>query len=124
MIFGDHLLQYHGDVATYYRMIATYLVAQGKVEETLDALEKMCDHAIAADAAQVGDSFTSPFANCLTYGEQSERKYVNATFYCYRRMHQSRYDPIRNQPRFQTVVARLYETAKFIRPVKDCSKHE
>lgn len=122
MIFGENLLHYHGDLAAIYRYMATYLVAQGKVEETLDALESMCDHAIAADAAQVGDAFTSPFASCLKYEEEHRLKHVNAAYFCWRRMLQDRYDPIREEPRFIALVARLHDTAKCIIPVKDRPK--
>ncbi len=118
-IFGEELLYYHGELAAIYRYMATYLVAQGKVEETLDALDKMCDHAIAADSAQVGDAFTSPFVNCLKYEEEHRLKHVNAAYFCWRRMLQARYDPIREEPRFVAMVARLHDTAKCIIPVKD-----
>lgn len=127
MIFGENMNHYHGDVATVYRCIATYLVAQGKIEETLDALEKMCDHALAADASKPGDPFTSPFTNLLTYPGSSDNftdlKFTNASYYCWRRMSQHRYDPVREEPRFKAMLERLKETARFITPVKTWKKH-
>jgi hypothetical protein len=103
--------------------MATYLIAQGKTEETLDALEKMCDHAVAAEAAKPGDPFTSPFTNCLVYGEEWSNKHINTAYFCYYKMkHQSRYDAIREEPRFQAIMERLREVAKCITPVKDWKK--
>ena len=123
MIFGENLTHYHGDVAKVYRFMATYLIAQGKTEETLDALEKMCDHAVAAEAAKPGDPFTSPFTNCLVYGEEWSNKHINTAYFCYYKMkHQSRYDAIREEPRFQAIMERLREVAKCITPVKDWKK--
>ena len=116
LIYGKDLNFHHGSVAYVHRVIATYLVAQGKVEETLDRLELMCDHVMAADEAMPGDPFTSRFTDLLVYPEPSEDfddlRCANHAFYFLAKMKQDRYDPIREHPRFRALCKRLQDAAK------------
>lgn len=116
LIYGKDLNFHHGSVAYVHRVIATYLVAQGKVEETLDRLERMCDHVMAADESKPGDPFTSRFTDLLVYPEPSEDfddlRCANHAFYFLRKMKQDRYDPIREEPRFKAICERLQSAAK------------
>ena len=116
MIYGENLLFYHGRLAYLWRIIATYKVAQKKTGETLGCLEKMCDHALLADAANPGDRFTSPFTDRLIYPEKGDNfddlTVHNNTWYCRQKMEQSRYDPLRDDPRFTEILRRLDEEAK------------
>ena len=116
MIYGENLLFYHGRLAYLWRIIATYKVAQKKTGETLSCLEKMCDHALLADAANPGDRFTSPFTDRLIYPEKGDNfddlTVHNNTWYCRQKMEQSRYDPLRDDPRFTEILRRLDEEAK------------
>ncbi len=111
--FGENMLDYCGRVATLYRIIATYTVAQGKVEQTLDRLEKMTEYALKADVAKPGDAYTSPFTDKMVYPGNCEEydAYIvhNWAFYCREKMDQSRYDPIREEPRFKTLCKKLEE---------------
>ena len=109
--FGDNLLFYHADVAYLYRVIATYKVAQGKHDETVEVLEKMLYHVLEADKAKPGDRYTSPFTDKLVYPEPSDDfddlTVHNHAFYFRDRMNQSRYDPIREREDFKAICAKL-----------------
>lgn len=111
MVFGKNALFYHDRLAYLHRVIATYTVAQGKVEETLDRLEKMTDHAILAGKAAAGDRYTSVFMDKLTYSGPTEDfdAYVvhNCAYWCRQRLDQNRYDSIRDTERFRAVCERL-----------------
>lgn len=116
MFFGDNMLTYHGDVANWYRIGATYTAAQGKTEETLDRLEKMTEHAMKADMAKAGDAYTSPFTNKLVYpgnGEEFDAWTVhNNAYYCRQWINSGRYDAIREEPRFKEVCEKLEANMK------------
>lgn len=115
-VYGENQLFYHGRTAYLWRVIATYKVAQKKYDETLDCLEKMCTHALLADEAKPGDPYTSPFTDRLVYPENGKMfndfTVHNNAFYCREKMNQSRYDPIRTDPRFAEILRRLEEGAK------------
>ncbi len=76
-VFGENMLCYHSRVAGLHRIIATYNVAQGKYDETLDCLERMLYHI------------------------QKPQYILNG------RLTHSRYDPIRETPRFAKIVEEL-----------------
>lgn len=115
-VFGDDLNYFHARVAYVHRVIATYLIAQGKTDETLDRLELMYDHVIAADKAKPGDPFTSPLTDRLVYPEASDEfddlRCANHAYYFAAKMKQERYDPIREHPRFVALCERLREAAR------------
>ncbi len=114
--FGENMLDYGGNVASLHRFIATYTVAQGKVEETLDHLEKMTEYAIKADKAKPGDAYTSSFTDKLVYPGNCEDydAYTvhNWAYYCREKMDQSRYDAIREEPRFKALCKTLEENMR------------
>jgi len=115
-IFGENMLFYHERVAYINRIIATYKVAQGKHEETLDYLEEMVRHDLLADEAKPGDKYTSPFLDKLTYEGATEDfdAYTvhNCAYYSLEKMSQDRYDPIRNTERFKIICDTLEKSAK------------
>ena len=55
IIYGDNLMYYHSRLSQNYLLISTYQIAQGKTEEALETLEKMCYHAIANDKSYIND---------------------------------------------------------------------
>ena len=116
LVFGENMLFYHDRVAYLYRVIATYKVAQGKHEETLDCLEAMTEHAILADKAQPGDRYTSAFMDKMTYTGPAEEfdTYTvhNYAFYCRHKLDQERYDPLRDTKRFREIIKRLEDVMK------------
>ena len=113
MIFGDDLLFYNLRVAELYRYIATYKVAQKKYDETLDCLEKMCNHIekfeVSSDAY-----YNSPFADNITYQTGSIAHWVHndAWEVLNDKFPQERYDPIREDARFVAIENRLKKIAK------------
>ncbi|MBE6611481.1 MAG: helix-turn-helix transcriptional regulator [Ruminococcaceae bacterium] len=112
LVFGENQLFYHGRTAYVHRIIATYLVAQGKHDETLARLEIMCEHIEACVRAKPGDRYTSPFMDRLVYPEPSEDfddlTVHNAAWYVlHNKLTQSRYDAIRSDARFAAILSRL-----------------
>ena len=115
-IYGENLLCHHTDVAYIYRVIATYRVAQKRYDETLDVLEKMCYHCEKRVETQIGDNFDSEFSYLLkSYGDNTEYQddpIHNIAWFCLIRLDQSRYDPLREMPKFKEIVDRLKAIAK------------
>ena len=116
MFFGDHMLYYHSDVANLHHIVSTYTVAQGKIEDTLDRLEKMTEHALKADMAKSGDAYTSPFTNKLVYPGNCKDfdawTVHNNAYYCRQWISSKRYDPIRKEPRFKQICEKLESNMK------------
>lgn len=86
------------NIAVLYRYIATYYVAQGKNEETLTALEKMCDCVeTVCDMSEEAPNMQKPH---------------NPAWYFLIYMAQDRYDPIRNAERFRQTIDRLLKATR------------
>lgn len=112
-IFGENLLALHNQVASLYRYIATYRVAQGKYNETLDCLEKMCEHIIKEAEAKPGDRYSSPFTDKMVYYGDNNPVVHNTAWYILQvKLTQERYDPIREMPRFTAITEKLKEIAR------------
>lgn len=115
-LFGDNLLYYHERVGGLYRYIATYRVAQGRYDETLDALENMYAHLEKECAAKPGDKFTSPYTNELVYPAFSNDFHYpqihNPAWYALQKMQQDRYEPLRDMPRFKELIEKLEAIAQ------------
>lgn len=111
-VFGDNLLCIHNRVSSLYRYIATYRVAQGKYDETLDCLEKMCEHTIKANEAKSGDKYTSVFTDKMVFCGIYIPVVHNDAWYILQKLTQERYNPIREIPRFIAVKEKLKEIAK------------
>ena len=116
LVYGENLNYHHAFVGKIHRIKATYLVAMERYEEALDELEKMCDHSIKCSLSKAGDRFTSAFTNRLAQPEPSDefRWYIahNDAYYTAQKMGQSRYDPIRNMPRFMAIEEKLASAAQ------------
>lgn len=119
LIYGDNLMYYHAFAAMNHWLISTYLIAQGKTDETLTELEKMCDNTLAGDRSYEkdhGKHFTSIFTDKLIYPEPGKNFYEpaehNQCYYNLVRLNAARYDGIRNHERFRKVVNALKEKAR------------
>lgn len=119
MIYGDNLMFYHCRVAFNYWIISTYQMSQGKIEETLSSLEKMCKHTVSYDKSYLNDhgkNYTSILVDKIIYPEPSkdfhELKEHSQSFYMLDRIQNSRYDPIRNDKRFEAIEKTLKEYAR------------
>lgn len=106
-IIGDDLLDFNGDVAHMYRIIATYKIAQGKKDETLEALENMCHHIELESKVKDGDHYTGYFTDLLTYENPNNSPITLAQETLNDRLSQSRYDSIREDVRFKQIEERL-----------------
>ena len=118
MIYGDNLMFYHVRLSRNYWLISTYQMAQGKSEETLASLEKMCYHAVEYDKSYIsnhGKFYTSIFTDKLVYPEPGkdfhELEHADS-YYMLDRLQSSRYDCIREDARFVAIVNRLKQYAK------------
>ena len=119
MIYGDNLMFYHVRLSRNHWLISTYQMAQGKVTDTLESLERMCYHAVAYDrsfADDHGKHYTSILTDKLTYPEPGKNfheltEHTNC-YYMLDRLSHTRYDSIRNNPRFVSVVETLQQHTK------------
>ena len=119
MIYGDDLLYHHSRLADNYWVISTYQMSLERTEDALDSLERMCEHAVAHDLSYQNDRgkhFTSFLVDTQYYPEKSKdfHELTEHTYghYSLARLQNSRYDPIRNDPRFASVEKALREYAK------------
>ena len=119
LIYGEDMMFYHCRVGTNYRIMATYLIAQGKTEETLTALEKSCEHTIAYDRSYLcdhGKNYTSIFVDKITYPEPGkdfhELKEHSQSWFMLECLKQDRYDGIRTNERFKAIEKRLMEYSR------------
>lgn len=113
-VCGDNMLNFHGQIALIMRYISTYTIAMKKYDETLDYLEQMLHHYQKAASVRIGDRFSSPFTDQIVYLEPNydlegtrDKIYVTQE-----KMRNPRYDPIRNDPRFQAILHELDEMIK------------
>ena len=119
MIYGDNLMFYHTRLAQNYWLISTYQMSQGKAEDALASLEKMCHHAVEYDKSYMsnhGKMYTSIFTDKLVYPEPSKdfhelTEHTNC-YYMLDRLQHKRYNPIREDARFKAVIHALQEYAK------------
>ncbi len=119
MIYGDHLMFYHERLATNHYLLSTYLIAQGKTDSALEALERMAHHARAYDVSYQNDHgkhYTSVLVDRLIYPEPSrdfhEVSEHNAAFYMLDRLRHPRYDTLRTHHRFLAIVQSLEESKR------------
>lgn len=119
MIYGDNLMYYHSRLSQNYLLISTYQIAQGKADEAIETLEKMCYHAIEGDKSYTNDHgkyFTSIITNKLIYPKPSKDFHELAEHSeCYRiieKLSDKRYDCIRQNPRFIEIVEKMKQYIK------------
>ena len=105
----------HKKASRNYWLISTYKIAQGKEEDTLSALEKMCSHAVAYDHFYENERdkrFSSALTSLLSFPENGDERGHTDCYYMMDRLNSTRYDAIRNHPRFDAVRTALKEYAK------------
>lgn len=119
LIYGDDLMFYHCRLSQNYWLLSTFLISQGKTNDALDALEKMCEHTLAYDCSfdqDHGKNYSSIFTDRLVYPEPGKAFHElvehNQSYYKLDRMKASRYDNIRDNARFVAIVNALEEKAK------------
>lgn len=118
LIYGENLMFYHTRLSWNYWMMSTYQIAMRKFEETLTSLEKMCYHAVEYDKCCIGDhgkSYSSIFTNKLVYGEGEDFTEVtehNNCYYMLDRLEHRRYNSIRDNERFTSIINSLKNYAK------------
>ena len=119
IIYGDDLMYHHSRLSFNYWIISTYQISLGKTEDAMESLEKMCDHAIAYDISYQKDrgrNFTSFLVDTQIYPEKSkdfhELTEHTQCYYRLDRLQHGRYDCIRQDPRFISIVERLNRYAK------------
>lgn len=119
LIYGDELMYHHSQLSVNHWIISTYQMSLGKTEDALDSLEKMCDHAVAYDISyrkDHGKNFTSCFVDTQIYPEKSKDFHeLTEHTQCYYRldkMQNKRYDSIRQDPRFISIIEKLNQYAK------------
>lgn len=118
-IYGDNLMFYHCRLSQGHWLLSTYQISQGKVEEALSSLEKMCYHAVEYDKSYInnhGKYYTSILTDKLIYPEPSkdfhELKEHTECYHRLDRLKSKRYDCVREDPRFIAVENKLNEYAK------------
>ncbi len=119
MIYGEDLLYHHGRLSFNHWLISTYQMSLERTEDALDSLEQMCEHAVAYDLSYQNDRgkhFTSFLVDTQFYPEKSkdfhELTEHTDCYYMLDRLQSSRYDPIREDPRFVAVTETLGQYAK------------
>ena len=119
MVYGENLMFYHARLAQNHWLISTYEIAQGKSDAALSSIERMCYHSVEYDKAYKNDhgkQYTSIFTNKLTYPEPSKDFHeLTEHGQCYHmldRLQNKRYDCIRDNPAFISVVNKLNEYAE------------
>ena len=119
IIYGDDLMYHHSRLSFNYWIISTYQISLDKTEDAMESLEKMCDHAIAYDISYQKDhgrNFTSVLVDTQIYPEKSkdfhELTEHTHCYYMLDRLEHTRYDSIRQDPRFVSIVERLNQYAK------------
>ena len=119
LIYGDNLMYHHSQLSFNYWIISTYQMSLGKTEDAMDSLEKMCYHAVAYDISYQkdrGKHFTSFFVDTQIYPEKSKDFHeLTEHTQCYYRldkMQNKRYDCIRQEPRFISIIEKLNQYAK------------
>ena len=119
LIYGDDLMYHHSRLAFNHWLISTYQIALGNTEDALDSLEKMCGHAAAYDLSYQNDHgkhFSSFLVDTQIYPEISENFHEltehTQCYYTLDKMQHARYDCIRQDPRFISVIEKLNLYAK------------
>lgn len=119
MIYGENLMFHHIRLSRNYWLISTYQMSQGKEEDALCSLERMCYHSVEYDKSYItnhGKNYTSILTNKLIYPKQGkdfhEPTEHSECYYLLDRLQNKRYDSVRNDPRFIKIETRLKEYAR------------
>ena len=119
MIYGEDLMFNHSRLSHNYWLISTYQAAQGKKDDAIVSLEKMCYHAIEYDKAYINDHgkfYTSILTDKLIYPHPG-KDFHELTEHtdCYHmldKLQHKRYNSLREEARFIAVAEKLNQYAK------------
>lgn len=119
MIYGDNLMFYNTRLSRNYWLMSTYQISQGKTEESLTSLERMCYHAVEYDKSYIEDHgkfYTSILTHKLIYPEPGNNFHEptehTSCYYMLDKLKNKRYDCIRQDKRFISIVEKLNQYAK------------
>ena len=119
LIYGNDLMYHHSRLSFNYWIISTYQISLAKTEEALDSLEKMCEHAVAYDLSYQNDRgrhFKSSLVDTQIYPEKSkdfqELSEHSQSNYRLNKLQHQRYDCIRQDSRFVSIVDKLKQYAR------------
>ena len=114
LIYGDNLMFYHTRLSWNEWLKSTFQMSLGKTEDALVSLEAMAFHTVAYDKSYQNDHgkhYTSILTNQLIYPEPSkdfhELTEHSQCWYMLDRLQHTRYDSVRDNPRFIAVVEAL-----------------
>ena len=114
MIYGDNLMFYHTRLSWNDWLKSTFEMSLGKTEDALISLESMAFHTVAYDKSYQNDHgkhYTSILTDQLIYPEPCkdfhELTEHSQCWYMLDRLQHSRYDGVRDNPRFVAVVEAL-----------------
>ena len=114
LVYGQNLMDKHASISRYYYLISTYLLAQGKTEETFECLEKMVYHSKKYDKSYESDRgkyYSSALTDKIKYID--DRKYVhNCSYYMLDDLDSNRFDSIRENEKFKALYTMCKESAK------------
>ena len=114
LVYGQNLMDKHASISRYYYLISTYLLAQGKTEETFECLEKMVYHSKKYDKSYESDRgkyYSSALTDKIKYVD--DRKYVhNCSYYMLDDLDSNCFDGIRENEKFKALYTMCKESAK------------
>lgn len=119
MIYGNNLMFYHVRLSRNYWLISTYQMSQGKKDDALVSLEKMCYHAVEYDRSFINDHgkfYASILTDKLIYPEPGKGSHElsehSECYYLLDSLQSKQYESIRTDRRFVSIVERLNHCAK------------
>lgn len=115
-IFGESA-DFASLTSSLYRYIATYRVAQGRLDDTLDVLEAAVRYAVIESEAKPGEPGKTPYTDrlvsgCDLFGNIADEVHNDAWYLLEKLEGQDRYDPLRGEARFAAICERLRGVAK------------
>lgn len=114
LVYGENLMDKHALISRNYSLISTYLLAQGKIEEALECLEKMVYHSKEYDKSYEtnrGKYYSSALTDKVKFID--DRKYVhNCSYHMLDDLDSNCFDGIRENEKFKAIYTMCKESAK------------
>lgn len=118
MIYGEDMLYAHALAANLARHTAVFQLKLGRTDDALASLEEMAKHAAIYDETcerDLGKRFSSPFLDAVGWEQNSarfpEEQEPNVCRQQAKLLENSRYDALRDEPRFRAVLEKLEAAA-------------